>query len=111
MGIYENKRNKGVGPYSPDDPDFVPAGKNLANLPSASGGSRCMDTRAGDGFKLATSVADFVDPQKPFATSFDQGGGDWQREKSTAGRGGATGPMPASSSHPKAGGINGKKTS
>jgi hypothetical protein len=105
VAIYK-KGQKFAGPYSAEvDPDFKPAGKNLENLPSTAGGSRCMDTRSGDGFKLATSVADFVDPQKPFATSFDQGGGDYQREKSQGGLGGFTGPMPKSNSHPKKGQV------
>jgi hypothetical protein len=60
-----------------------------------------MNTRAGDGFKMATSVADFVDPQPPFAATFDQGGGNWQREKS--GAGGFTGPVSRSNNHPKKG--------
>jgi hypothetical protein len=110
MAIYR-KGQRHAAPYSQDDPDFVPAGKNLENLPSTGGGARCMDVRSGDGFRLATDLSGTIDPQKPYATSFDQGGGDYQREKSAAGLGGATGPMPASSSHPKAGGINGKKTS
>jgi hypothetical protein len=99
------------GSYSPDDPDFVPSGANLKSYPSKSGGAGCMNTTGGDPFKAATSVADFVDPQAPFATKFDQGAGNWNRDKSDAGLGGFTGPMPKSSSHPKAGGINGRKTS
>jgi hypothetical protein len=105
VAIYR-KGQKFAGPYSAEvDPDFKPAGRNLENLPSTGGASRCMDTRAGDGFKLATSVADFVDPQKPFATSFDQGGGDWQREKSAAGLGGFTGPVSRSKNHPRKGSV------
>jgi hypothetical protein len=111
MGIYK-KGQRFAGPYSAEvDPDFQPSGDNLKMYPSKSAGAGSMNTTGGDPFKAALDVSAFVDPQAPYATKFDQGGGNWNRDKSDSGLGGATGPLPKSSSHPKAGGINGKKTS
>jgi len=89
------------GPYS-SDPDFSTAADRDSYYPS----TKPNVYVASDGIKgrgPILDVADFVDPQKPYATSFDQGGGNYQREKNNSGLGGFSGPLPRSNNHPKKG--------
>lgn len=97
MGIYKGPSYQ--GPYSADDPDFVPSGKNLASYPQ-----RGKPTIPGGGYGPpdgtrhdynAIDCSGTIDPQVPDGGGFDtnKGQGDWLRRKSDDGAGGASGDL------------------
>jgi hypothetical protein len=106
VAIYK-KGQKFAGPYSAEvDPDFQPAGDNLKSLPSTGGGSRSMDVRSGDGFKLGQNLASNLDVQYGYGFAFDDDkNANWSKEKSRAECGGFAGPAGRSNNHPRKGNV------
>jgi hypothetical protein len=90
------------GPYSPDfDESKVTGLSRDAYYPSKKPG--VFTSKAGPTGNMLDNTIDLsgtIDKQPPFATTFDQGGGNWQRDKSDAGLGGFTGPVSKSKNHP-----------
>jgi hypothetical protein len=96
------------GAYSPDDPDFKKAGKNLASYPNKN--PRIVGNAYGppDGgpFNGAIDCSGTIDPQTPDRQGFDDGKGQggFLKTKSDDGRGGFSGdllPRGRGNNHPK----------
>jgi len=109
MAIY----SKGSRPYrAAYSPDFTESKVTGLDRGSYDPPATAAEVRAGkvavknwDGRGIDCSGV--LDSQRPFATTTEQGGGDWQREKSNASDGGFAGPVKGlgspSTSHPKRG--------
>jgi hypothetical protein len=102
MSAYSKNQRPYNGPYSSDfDESKVQNLSRDAYYPSKKPG--VTTSKAGPTGNMLDNTIDLaatIDPQTPFATTFDQGGGDYQREKSQSGRGGFTGPVSRSNNHP-----------
>jgi hypothetical protein len=87
------------GPYSPDDVDFVPAGRNLEFMPGRKPGKPVNV----DGFKAGIDLSATIDPQAASGHGFDSSGktGDWRSLSSDSARGGFSGVASRSNNHPK----------
>jgi hypothetical protein len=108
MAIYSKGQKGYSGAYSPDDPDFKPAGDNLASYPQ-----RGKPTTPGGGYGPpdgnrhdfnAIDISKTIDPQVPFGAYYgfdDQHDGNWSKDKSDSGLGGFSGPVSRSNNHPR----------
>src|SRR5262249_26245935 len=113
MAIYSKGSRPYRGPYSPDYVPETPYSKVTGldrdsydpcnTAAEARQGSVVQRNVDGRGYDLSG----VLDSQRAFGTTYDQGGGDWQREKSNASDGGFSGPVKKlgspSASHPKRG--------
>jgi len=109
MAIYSKGQKGYAGPYSADDPDFVPAGRNLASYPNRDPSVVAGGYGPPDGGPLngALDCSSFVDPQVADTHGFDNArgaAGAWRKTSSDSGLGGFSGPMkPRGGNHPKKG--------
>jgi hypothetical protein len=106
MAIYSKGQKGYAGAYSPDDPDFKPAGDNLASYPV-----RGKPTQPGGGYGPpdgnrhdfnAIDLSGTIDPQVKYGFGFDDNkNSNWSADRGDSALGGFSGVASRSNNHPR----------